>query len=184
MSTHTTEPTVITAGDTVSWTKTLAQYPANDGWVLSYTLINAQQKISITSTASGVDYLLAKTAAETASWAAGNYDWQSKVAKSGEVYTVEQGKITINQSFESQTTYDNRSHAQYVLSAIESVLEGRATSATMEYEIAGRKMKHISHEELYSMRSKYKAEVMREQAADRIKNGLSDPRRVYVRFGP
>ena len=41
-----TEPAVFTAGDTLKFTRSLADYPASEGWVLSYTLVNADAKIS------------------------------------------------------------------------------------------------------------------------------------------
>ncbi|SFO63572.1 hypothetical protein SAMN05216567_101887 [Variovorax sp. OK605] len=75
---------------------------------------------------------------------------------------------------------DVRSHARRTLDAIEAVLEGRATSATAEYEINGRRLKYIPLNELHAMRSKYQREVAAEE-------GKSGPRgvsgRIAVRFG-
>lgn len=182
MSQLTTEPTVITAGDTVSWTKSLADYPANGGWSLSYTIINATNKYIINANASGTDFLMSVAAATTAVWAAGDYSWQSRVTNGAEVYTLDIGDMTIKPSFASQVTLDNRSHAAKTLEAIEASIEGRATSATAEYEIAGRKLKYISFAEMLKLRDFYKATVMQEQASQRIAKGLPDPRRVMVRF--
>ena len=39
-----TEPARIVAGDTAKWIKTLADYSAADGWVLSYTLVTAANR--------------------------------------------------------------------------------------------------------------------------------------------
>ena len=182
MSQLTTEPTAITAGDTVSWTKSLADYPANGGWSLSYTIINATNKYTVNATASGADFLVSVTAATTAGWAAGDYSWQSRVTKGAEAYTVDIGDITIKPSFESKATLDNRSHAQKTLDAIEDTIAGRATSATAEYEIAGRKLKYISFAEMLKLRDFYKATVLQEKAAQNLAKGLPDPRRVMVRF--
>ena len=64
----TSEPESLVAGDTVTWQKTLSDYPASDGWVLSYRLINAAGNIDITSSASGDDHLVSVAATATAGW--------------------------------------------------------------------------------------------------------------------
>jgi hypothetical protein len=43
-------------------------------------------------------------------------------------------------------------------------------------------MKYIPKADLLAMRSQYQAEVRREEAADRIKNGLAAGNRLLVRF--
>lgn len=184
MSQLTTEPTAITAGDTVLWTKTLADYPASAGWALTYTIINASNKYTVNASASGDSFTVNVSAATTAGWASGDYSWQSRVTKGAEAYTIDIGDIRIAPSFAAQTTLDNRSQAQKALEAIEATLAGRATSATAEYEIAGRKLKYISPAELISLRDFYKRVIVKEQAADRLAKGLPDPRRIQVRFGP
>ena len=49
--TPTTEPASLQAGDTLRWQRTLPDYPASEGWVLSYRLINAQGKLESQSNA-------------------------------------------------------------------------------------------------------------------------------------
>lgn len=176
------EPTTANAGDTWRWTRTLADYPASAGWTLSYTLINAAAKISITGSASGDDHSILVSAATSAGYAPGSYDWRARVTKAGEVYTVGEGRLTVNASF-SSATYDARSQARKTLEAIESTLEGRASSATLEYEIGNRRMKYIPVSELLQLRDRYRAEVSREDAATAAAAGLPDKRRVFVRFG-
>lgn len=178
----TIEPTTANAGDTWRWTRTLADYPASAGWALSYTLINAAAKITINASASGDDHAVTVSAATTAGYAAGSYDWRARVSKAGEVYTVGEGRITVRNAF-GGSTFDARSHARKTLEAIEAVIEGRASSATLEYSIAGRTLKHIPMADLLSLRDKYRAEVAREDAAAAVAAGLPDKRRVFVRFG-
>ena len=178
----TLEPTTANAGDTWRWNRTLADYPASAGWALSYTLINAAAKVTINATASGDDHAVTVSAATTAGYAAGSYDWRARVSRSGEVYTVGEGRITVRNAF-SGATFDARSHARKTLEAIEATIEGRASSATLEYEIAGRRMKDIPAAELLTLRDKDRGEVAREDAATAVAAGLPDRRRVYVRFG-
>lgn len=179
----TIEPAVLNAGDTLRWTRSLADYPASAGWVLSYTLINAAAKITITGSASGDEHSILVPAATSAGYTPGSYDWRARVTKAGEVYTVGEGRLTVNASF-SAATYDARSQARKTLEAIEATLEGRASSSTLEYEIGNRRMKYIPLSELLQLRDRYRAEVAREDAAAAVAAGLPDRRRVYVRFGP
>lgn len=181
--TPTAVPARVNAGDTVKWTRTLADYPASGGWALAYTLINATHKITFSASASGDDFLIAVGAATTTAWAAGTYDWREQASKAGEIYTTGEGRIVVAPSF-SASTLDNRTHAARALAAIEAVLEGRASSATLEYEISGRRLKYISFPELLALRDRYRAEVAKESAANSIAAGLGDSRRIFVRFGP
>jgi hypothetical protein len=178
----TLEPSSVNAGDTWRWTRSLADYPASAGWALSYTLINASAKITISASASGDDHAVTVAAATTAGYAAGTYDWRARVSKDGEVYTVGEGRITVRNAF-AASTFDARSHARKTLDAIEAVIEGRASSAVAEYTIAGRSLKHIPVADLLALRDKYRAEVLREDAAAAVAAGLPDRRRVFVRFG-
>ena len=175
----TTEPSTINAGDTVKWTKTLADYPANDGWVLSYELIKASTRITITASASGADHLVNVSAATSVNYVAGNYDWRARVTKASEVYTVGYGRITISQSFSS--AIDARSTARQALEAIEATLTGRGTAATAEYEIAGRRLKYTPLPDLIKLRDRYRIDVAREDAALRSAAGLPNPGRIQVR---
>lgn len=175
----TTEPTVINPGDTVKWTRSLADYPANDSWVLSYELINSANRYTVTASASGSDHLVTISATTSAGYVAGAYDWRARVTKASEVYTVGTGRVTVAKSFATAT--DTRSQARSTLEAIETMLAGRATSAVEMYEIAGRKLKYMLPSELLVLRDRYRMDVAREDAATRAAAGLPNPGRVYVR---
>ena len=177
------EPAVLIAGDTLRWTRSLPDYPASAGWLLSYTLINAAVKLTITGSALGDNHSILVPAATSAGYTPGAYDWRARVTLAGEVYTVGEGRFTVKASF-GASTYDARSAARRTLDAIEATLEGRASSAVLEYEIASRRLKYIPVSELLQLRDRYRAEVAREDAAAAAAAGLSDRRRVYVRFGP
>ena len=178
-STPTTEPSTINPGDTVKWTKTLADYPASDGWVLSYELINSTTRYTFSAAASGANHAVTIPAATSAGYIPADYDWRARVSKSGEVFTVATGRITVAANFGEVS--DVRSQARRTLQAIEDTLEGRASSATAEYEIAGRRMKYIPVSELLVLRDRYRMDVAREDAAQRSAAGLPNPGRIYVR---
>lgn len=177
----TDEPTTLLAGDTAKWLKTLADYPATEGWVLSYTLVSAAARITFSATTSGSDYLVSVPAATTSAWLAGAYEWRAQVSKAGEVFTVASGSTTVQASFAS--AIDGRSHARKALANIEAYLENAGNLTAAMYEIAGRKLHRINLPELLALRDKYKGEVAREDAAASVARGLPDKRRVMVRFG-
>lgn len=180
----TREPSEITAGDTVTWSKSLADYPASAGWVLKYRLINAAAKIDITASASGDDHLVAVSAASSAGWAAGSYTWQSYVTKAAERYTLETGSLAIKPDLAAQAGgFDTRTPSRKTLDLLDAAMVEHGSSAwTQEYEIAGRRMKFVNAADFMAFRSKVVAEVGREETAARIAAGLPIKSKVLVRF--
>ena len=178
-------PASVRAGDSVSWRISLADYPASDGWVLAYRLINATAKIDIAASSDGADHLVAEAAADTDGWAAGTYAWVAAVTKGANRYTVGSGSIEILPDLAAVAAagYDTRSTATKLLAAIEAVLENRATRADLEYEIAGRRIKFMPLPDLLAARDKLKREVAAEIQAQRVAAGLPAGNRVLVRFG-
>jgi hypothetical protein len=180
----TTEPACVTAGDTVQWLKSLPDYPADDGWVLGYVLINAASKITLGSTASGADHLVGATAAASAAWASGAYEWQARVSRSGEVFTVGRGRMQVLPSLSAATTLDTRSSARRGLEAVEAYMADGNNIKAAGYTIAGRTLNRYTLADLIALKSHLQAEVVREDAAASLAAGLPDKRRIYVRFGP
>ena len=186
MAIVTTEPTTVTAGDTVAWTKTIADYPASAGWSLSYTLINALAKITINASAAGDDHAVSVDAATSTGWAAGDYNWQSTVSKGAERHTVGSGRITVGKSFAAQTPLDTRSTARAMLEALEACYLAYLENGqghVAEYNVAGRTMKFRNAAEIWQQIEKLKREVAAEDRAARLAAGLPSRRRVLVRFG-
>ena len=177
-----TEPSSFRAGDLLAWTKALSDYPANAGWALVYTLINATAKITITASASGAEFSVSVPAATTAAYTAGDYQWMARVTKATEIYTVGQGTVTILPNLATATTFDVRSHAKTMLDAIEAAYEGKASSTQLEMEINGRRIRNFSPEEMIRWRSFYKAEVAKEAQAETFARTGINPRRMGVRF--
>lgn len=178
----TTEPAVITAGDTIKWTRSLADYPADDGWALVYSFVNAAGVFSVAATASGALHLATITATASASILPGEYDWRAQASKAGEVYTVATGRCTVAPTF-SARALDARSQARRSLQAIEDTIEGRAGSAVAEYEIAGRRLKNIPISDLLVLRDRLRQDVAKEDSAAAIAAGLQPRGRIQVRFG-
>lgn len=181
MTIATIEPASITAGDRVQWQKTLADYPAGT-WTLNYYFRNASGKIDITAGTSGTDHLVDVAAATSKGWGAGQYDGQGIVSDGTSRFTVWTGRLTVLPNFALAGSHDGRSHARRVLEAIEAVIENRASLDQQEYTIGNRSLKRIPVGDLLVLRDRYRADVASEAAAERIANGLGNPRHVHVRF--
>lgn len=184
-------PSQLRAGDTLSWTESISDYPASDGWTFAFALIDyGKTPIIITASTSGSDYAISVLPAVTRLWSAGKYSWQAYVYKSGgapvliiEKYTIEIGQVEILPDLtQAISTTDTRSHVKKVLDALEVLLEGKSLNDAQNYSIGGRSMSKMSPEELIKWRSFYKTEYERELEAEAISQGLDNPRRVGVRF--
>jgi len=184
-ATPTTEPAVVTAGDTLTWSKSLADYPANAGWVLAYRLINAAGKIDITASAAGADHLVTVPAATSAGYNAGTYAWQAYVTKAAERYTVGTGSIVIKPNLAAQTGgFEARGTWQKALDDLRAALAAWLTSSgqVAEYEIAGRRMKFASAADIRQRIAIAERELARESQAELAAAGKALGRQVYVRF--
>ena len=187
-TTPTQEPASVIAGDTITWQKTFSDYPASAGWALKYRLLNASGKIDITATASGDNHLVAVTAASSATWTAGTYDYIGWVEKgsgpTAERYTVSTGRLTVTANMAAANTYDGRSDARIIYEALLAAYKSAAASRAYvaEYEIAGRRMKFASRAEWLQELNFWKAQVAAEDRAAKIADGLGGGARVLVRM--
>lgn len=157
-------PSTITAGDTIAWTDSLADYPATT-WTLKYSLWKyGKAVIPIVSSASGSDHTFAVTAATSKAYGPGEWQWTAYAEKGSggtlERYTVATGKVTIKPDMPSaSTSADLRTHAQIMLDAIEATLQGRASHAELSLTINGKSIQYLKPEELLAWRNTYLREV-------------------------
>lgn len=182
-------PSTATCGDTLTWLTSLADYPATAGWVLTYTLVpvgTGGTVRSITCTAEGSDHRATAAAATTAGWTAGAYSLVGTVAKSGQRYTVEQGRIVLQSDLAAASSgVDNRSPARQALEAVDAALRAYGSKAYLQSVAYGERSQSFrSPGEFLAFRSRLQAEVAREDAAIRVAAGGANPNRLYVRFGP
>lgn len=171
MTVPTTEPTELVAGDTWAWDRDLADYPVSGGWSLTYVFVNAEQRFTIDSTTSGSLHRMSMTAAISSAKIPGTYTWTLFAKKAGERYRVGSGETVVVPNYEGDRPFDTRSHARKTLEAIQAVIEGRATLDQQAYTINGRSITRMPVTDLLRFRDVYKAEVSREQAAERLRQG-------------
>jgi len=184
MTVPTLEPTAVTAGDTWSWRRSFADYPASAGWSLRYVFANSSQRITFDSAADGDDHLVTRAITDTDDVVPGRYQWVAFARNGPERYQVASGEIQVRPNIEGARPWDlQRTHAAKVLAAIEAVIEERATKDQEEYTIGDRSLKRTPLSDLLEMRTAYRAEVAAETATTVIAAGSPNPRSVRVRFG-
>lgn len=183
------EPDILVAGDTATWRRTLPQYPATDGWLISYALVQQQTglQILITGTADGADHLVNVPAAVTKAWSAADYAGAGYCtrAATGDRFTIWRGTITIAPDLAGQTPGDPRTQARRVLDSINAVLEGRASQEVLEFTIEGTVLRKATVADLLLLRDRYVVIVRKESDLQKIASGRRTGRRILTRFkGP
>lgn len=180
----TAEPARVTAGDTLTWSIALDDFPAGDGWALKYRLINPAGKIDLTAAALGDAYLVQVPATTSAAWPAGRYAWTRYVQKGAARHTTGAGVIVIDPDLAAQSAgYDTRSSAKKCLDELDAALAAYGHKAyTQEYDVAGRHLRFASPADFLAFRSKVQAEVAREEAAARLAAGDLPRTKILTRF--
>ena len=176
----TIEPLQPRAGDTWMWTLALADFPATS-WELTYILVSATAKITITASADGENHAVDVAAATTAAYAAGRYDWTSYVSDGTDRHSVGAGSMEVLPDLAVASAYDGRSHARKMLEAIEAILEGRATNENIDLVSTSIQDQTVTRnpEELHRLRAYYAAIVAGEDAENST-GSAGNSRRGFV----
>lgn len=178
-----TIPATLRAGDTLTALWSLADYPASAGWVARLTLINATARYQASAAASGDDHALTVAAGTTADWTPGAYSWTIDATLAAVRATVASGSTQILPDLSAATTYDTRSAYRKALEAAELALSTHGARAYLSsIELEGRKQAFTSPGDFIAFVSRLRAEVAREDAAERMRQGLATGRRLLVRF--
>lgn len=167
----TKEPRSLVAGATAKWSKSLADYPAGDGWTLKYFLRGLGDPLDITCTADGDDFLATITAAQSATLDPGNYTIQGQVSKSGEKYIVFQQEITILPALETSiNNFDSRTIEEQILESINTALKNSSGNDIIKYSIGDRSIERSRSEAIAEHRY-YSAIVREQRRRKRVANG-------------
>lgn len=180
----TTEPESLFAGDRWTWKRdNLTDY--GTGYTLTYelTIDGGGTPITLTASLSGSEYLIEIAAATTAGYASGDYYWVALITRDSdsERIRVSNGTLTVKPN-PATSAADPRSHAKITLDAIEAVIQNRATKDQESYSIAGRSLSRMNITDLLAFRDQYRAEVRREEDAEKIAKGLGTGKNIKVRM--
>jgi hypothetical protein len=176
------EPDSLVAGDTWSWTKQLADYPAGSGWTLSYSFTAYGQDVKIaTATASAPDYLVTISAATSATFASGTWYWTARVTNGSETHSVGTGRFEVKPN-PATSTADPRSETKKVLDAIRACILGAASTDDLSISVDGVALSRRTFDELRRMEAFYIARYNRELAIERAARGLGNRSVIKTRF--
>jgi hypothetical protein len=102
----------------------------------------------------------------------------------GEIVIISTGQIEVQEFLKDAAGgYDPRTQLKKDLDAVQATIRSIISGgAVMEYHIGTRSIKKYTLEELLSLESKLKYQVIREDKSERIKNGLGNPNNLFVRF--
>lgn len=181
------EPSEIVVGDYIQWKRNdlAGDYP-NDEYTAIYIARitgGGNTEINLTGTAYNGGFLFSVDSATSASFVAGYYHWQLEIVKdsTGDRVVVDRGAFTAIVDLDVGGA-DPRTHAEIMLTKIESLLEGKADSDVSSYSIAGRSLTKLTPEELITWRNYYRSEVLQMRQKEDIKLGRRSPTTVKVRF--
>lgn len=180
-------PVEIISGITYIWTETSAEYPATDGWTCKLCPVGPTVVAAITAeiNANLVDYDFVLTSVVTAGML-GIYECSFVVTKGEgaetEAHILGMVRVTVKYNPLEPGTYDGRSIAKKTLDAIEAVILNRASKDQQSYTIAGRSLIRSTPLELLALRKEYRKLYNKELRAEKIANGESPGRKIYVRF--
>ncbi len=168
METLTALPETIADGTTVAYTKTVADYPATDGWTLTLE-IAGEKLLSVEADANGGDYDVTISAEQSATLTAGTYYFAEKVEKAGEVHRVGSGRVTVEPNLATALAGDLQSPNERMLKALNAVIESRLGTSTgvpkdvESYAIDGIAVTKIPLERLMTLRTQLSTTVARER---------------------
>lgn len=175
----TCEPTQIRAGDALQFARSFSDYPPSD-WTLKYYLRGyGLDKIDITGSTSGSEFLVSVAAATTSTWRAGVYDIVGVVVSATERNQIYAGRVEVLPDFaQAENNFDTRSQARRTLDNINAVLESRASSTILNSTIEGTIFERLNHEQLLTLKDRYEVIVANEERAA----GIRRSKTVFAQF--
>jgi hypothetical protein len=177
------EPTSAVCGDTIAWTKSLSDYPANAGWALSYAfrLQQGAGKQDVTASAVGTDFAATITAAQSAVMPAGLWSWAAYVTKTTERYQVGSGTLTLSPNLAAiDFSIDLRSSAKKALDNALAMWEAVKLGQTVM--LNGRTYTQHNLKDLIAFVNQCKADYAKEVQAEKFETTGINTRRIGARL--
>lgn len=164
MSTLTALPSAIRAGTTVKYQRSLADYPAS-AWTLKLTLAG-KSVLTVTAGEDGDTFEVTLTAAETATLAAGRYQWIERIENAGatEKYDVASGSLNVLLNLATAAAGDARSKNEILLEALDAALLGKATADQLAIQVHNRSIQRYSLAEIAKLRNQVYVAVLKERS--------------------
>lgn len=177
------EPYTIAAGDSISFRKTLPDFPASAGWSLKYELRGGAVPVEFVSTPDGDSHVLSVDADVTTSWLPGDYAFAGFAELGQQRTQFFLASLTVTADLETVTgDTPVTTHAQRMLAKLESVLEGKAGDDILDSEIEGTVIRRMPYDQIHKLRTKYIQERRGEIAAENARNGRPTGRKIRTQL--
>ncbi len=187
-------PKQVRAGDLIQWrdnstVDVFGEPISSPDWTVTYYLrTNASEGSTVTSTAYTDGWQFTIASSTTVNFASGDWYFQAVADKSGaEKQTIFTGRFEVLAPLSYSGTpaaYDGRTQVNKDLDLVEAAIRALLNNGVVqEYKIGNRTAKKYDLSELLVLKAALKAELVREQKAEKIANGLGNPHAVHVRFG-
>jgi hypothetical protein len=136
MQTPAREPIQFTAGDTLTFLRSLSAFPASDGWSLLYELRGQAQPIEFASTASGEGHKILVDAATTALWLPGDYILAGYATNGNERHQIYYGDLQLAANLPAVSGDESeKTFSQKMVEMLEGLLLKSAQGGLLEARI-------------------------------------------------
>ena len=188
-------PKQVRAGDLIQWrdnstVDVFGEPISSPDWTVTYYLRTntSSEGSTVSSTAYTDGWQFSIASSTSTNFDVGSWYFQAVADKSGaEKQTIFTGRFEVLAALSYSGTpsaYDGRSQVNKDLDLVEAAIRALLNNGVIqEYKIGSRTAKKYDLSELLVLKAALKAELVREQAAEKIANGLGNPRAVHVRFG-
>lgn len=181
------EPDEMTPGETLEWSKALADYSPADGWALTYYFRNASGTgFDAPATAAGGSWKVSVVVPTGAT--PGRIDWEAWVKKGSDERLADSGTAAVKRSLKAvaaNVAIDNRTQAEKDLDAVRAALVPATSAGVQEYEIngvgSGRRLRNFSKEDLLRLEESLAQRVNAERRREARKNGAPYFKTIYPR---
>jgi hypothetical protein len=180
-------PETIIIGDYLLWKRTdlVSDYPLATHSMEYVARITGggSTEIKVAATESNGTYVFEVDSATSAGYTAGFYHWQLEVTEtaSSNRVVIERGTFTAVEDLDTNGA-DPRSHAEIMITKIESILQGKADADVSSYSINGRSLTKMSFQDLIDARDFYRKEYAKERQKERALAGETTGATILVRF--
>ena len=181
------QPEKIIIGDYLLWKRTdlVSDYPLAD-YSMEYVArltAGGNTEIKVAATETNGTYVFEVDSSTSANYVAGFYHWQLEVTKTstGDRVAIETGTFTAVEDLDVNGA-DPRTHAEIMITKIQTILEGKADADVSSYSINGRSLTKLSYEELVDARDYYRKEYITERRTEDARNGNRSSQTILVRF--
>ena len=180
-------PETIIIGDYLLWKRTdlISDYPLATHSMEYVARITGggSTEIKVAATESNGTYVFEVDSATSAAYVAGFYHWQLEATEtaSGNRVVIERGTFTAIEDLDINGA-DPRSHAEIMITKIESLLQGKGDADVSSYSIQGRSLTKLSYQELIQARDYFRKEYAKERQKERADAGENTGETILVRF--